>query len=194
LALAAQVGAFDAALISIDTAFMPDWGDLSTGVINRFQGYIDIDALTGTSLKVKAKSITEALNIDIPRNTYSPSCGYALYGSGCGVDKDAFGFPAAVLAGCTSLALNIGIAKVNNYLDLGYVLGMTGANTGAQKSIKVQVGGIVSLSSPLNTPPAVGDMFMFYPGCAGDLVSCAKFNNAIRNRSFPYVPVPEVTI
>jgi Phage conserved hypothetical protein BR0599/Uncharacterized conserved protein (DUF2163) len=82
---------------------------------------------------------------------------------------------------------------------LGYVLGITGQNTGLKRSVKVQTtsatGGYPELQLlwPLPFPVAAGDTFELFAGCDKTLATCtAVYNNTIHFGGTPFVPNPEI--
>ena len=81
---------------------------------------------------------------------------------------------------------------------LGYVLGVTGQNTGFKRAIKIQTlssGSLVQMQllQPLPFPVAAGDTFRLVSGCDKTLKTCEfVYLNQIHFGGMPLVPNPEV--
>jgi hypothetical protein len=73
---AAWQGQLDGALLQLERAFMPTYGDTSSGTVVLFAGRIsDIDC-SRTGVELKCRSHLELLNIQIPRRLWQASCGH----------------------------------------------------------------------------------------------------------------------
>ncbi|HLY90217.1 MAG TPA: DUF2163 domain-containing protein, partial [Acetobacteraceae bacterium] len=85
-ALASQI--LDGAELTIDTAYMPTWGNTSVGTLRKFVGRVaDIDFGRGV-IGLTINSHLELFNGSFPANVFSAACGLSLGDTGCGVLLD----------------------------------------------------------------------------------------------------------
>lgn len=185
-------GALDGALVKLERVFMGAWGDTSAGALHLFEGRVSDTELTGTEVRVTVRSLLELLNVKMPRNVYQAGCANSLYDAACQVSKIAFAVTGLVQAGSTREVLQTNLGAASGYFDQGHLVFSSGSNAGITRTIKSQVGGVVTLSTPLAATPTVGDGFSAWPGCDKSLTMCeARFNNRPRFRGFPWIPAPE---
>lgn len=197
---AVRQGVFDGAELQVERAFMPSYGNLSAGTVVIFVGrVVEIDFGRNTAT-IQANSHLELLNQNMPRNLFQPGCVNTLGDASCGVTLASYTLSGSAASGSTASLVNAGgFAQPSDYFDQG-VLGFTsGANAGVARSVKQYTQGSPSsfaLLSPLPNPPATGDTFTVYPGCAKDFSpnGCPKFSNLANFRGTPFVPVPETAV
>ncbi|MCK9622198.1 MAG: DUF2163 domain-containing protein [Methylobacter sp.] len=188
-------GGFDGARILIQRAFMPTFGDTAAGLVYLFEGRVASPEASRTQVSMKINSELELLNVSMPRNVITPGCQYTVYDSGCGLTKATFTVTDAVASGSTALTINSTLAQANGYFDSGTLEMTSGANNGIVRTIKSYTVGVVVLSHPLPSVPAVADTFSIAPGCNKTASVCnTRFSNLARRRAFPYVPVPETSL
>lgn len=188
-------GVFDGCEIQRDRTFLNSWTSADTanpiGNVLLFKGRIGtIDSIGRTSAQITVNSDLVLLDLNMPRNVYSPSCQHVLYDSGCGLVKSAFGMAGAVGAGSTHTFINWSGASTN--FNQGTILFSSGVNSGVSANIKSAVAGIsLALAYPLQNEPDVDDTFTAYFGCDHTQTTCtSKFNNLANFRGFPYIPAP----
>jgi hypothetical protein len=76
--------------------------------------------------------------------------------------------------------------------DEGTITALSGANSGATRTITALTDGVVRLLKPWLSPVSVGDMFQLLPGCDHTTQTCQTvLQNIARYGGFPYVPPPE---
>lgn len=192
-------GGLAGARVQLDRAF---WGPTNTAPVGSllwFAGRVaDINAVTRYSAQVNIKSDLELLNVKVPRELYSAQCLRTVYDSECLVDRAAFTSAGAATGastvGRTQFPSNLGQAA--GFFDLGTITFTSGANSGAQRTVKSHAaGGGLTLLSPLPAPVAAGDAFTIVPGCDGLQSTCtSKFNNLARFKGQPYIPQPETIL
>ena len=188
-------GGFDGARLSVDRCFMATYGDTSAGVVNIFTGSISDVKPSRTEIALTVSSDLQLLNAPMPRNVYAPACSHNLYDAGCGAVKASFGAVSSCATGSTKLLINCALAQASGYFDVGTVTFTSGANAGATRTVKSYTPGVINLSLPLPSIPAVGDTFTCYAGCDKSQSTCTnKFNRLVSFRGFPFVPVPEASI
>ncbi|MDQ6704005.1 MAG: DUF2163 domain-containing protein [Pseudomonadota bacterium] len=186
-------GVFDGCEISRERAFLNSWSPADTanpvGSVILFKGRIGtIDNIGRTTAQITVNSDLVLLDMQMPRNVYSPSCQHVLYDSGCTLVKSAFGTAGTVGAGSTGSVINWSGASTT--FNQGTILFSSGVNAGVSANVKSAVASTsLALSYPLLNVPAPGDAFTVYFGCDHTQATCTnKFNNLSNFRGFPYVP------
>ncbi len=186
-------GVFDGCEIQRERAFLNSWSAADAaspiGSVIFFKGRIGtIDSIGRTTAQITVNSDLVLLDLQMPRNVYSPACQHVLYDSGCTLVKSAFGTAGTVGAGSTNSTINWSGASTN--FNQGTITFSSGINAGVTANVKTAVAGVsVSLSYPLLNPPGTGDAFSVYFGCDHTQSTCTnKFNNLANFRGFPYVP------
>lgn len=197
---AAAEGSFDDASIRLDRAFMATPGLANNGyTLCLFEGFIATVEVSSALLKIHARSETEKLNIQYPKNVFSPKCQNVLYDAGCQVNRDSVKASGTLVGDQTAGVLVGDTLSANGYYDLGAITITSGACSGLSRSVlsSTNLGSteeiILSVSFPVS--PAAGDTYEIVPGCQHDLATCTnKFANQNRFRGFPFVPAPETTL
>ena len=193
---AAWQGQLDGALLQLERAFMPSYGDSSPGTVLLFAGRIsDIDC-TRTGIDLKCRSHLELLNIQMPRRLWQSSCTHTFGDAMCQFDRSAL--QATFFAGPGStqaqIATSVSPAPANLYTQ-GTIIGLTGGNAGSNRTISNMGAGWVYVKLAFLSPVVAGDEFQLLPGCDRTLASCTNlFNNASHFGGFPYVPTPETAV
>ncbi len=193
---AAWQGQLDGALLQLERAFMPTYGDTSPGTVVLFAGRIsDIDC-SRTSIDMKCRSHLELLNIQMPRRLWQPACAHVFGDAMCQFNRATFQASFACLSGTTETQI---ISTVNPtpaglYVQ-GTIVGLTGANEGYSRTIVGMSNGTVSVKLAFLSPPMVGDQFRLLPGCDRSIATCTTvFNNAVHFGGMPYIPTPETAV
>ncbi|MGH6834932.1 MAG: DUF2163 domain-containing protein [Methylocella sp.] len=186
-------GVFDGCEISRERAFLNSWSRADAanpiGSVVLFKGRIGtVDNVGRTSAQITVNSDLVLLDLQMPRNVYSPTCQHVLYDSGCTLVKSAFGTAGTVGANSTLSVINWSGASAN--FKQGTILFSSGPNAGVSANVKDANPGVsLTLSYPLYNAPGTGDAFTAYLGCDHTQATCAtKFSNLANFRGFPYVP------
>jgi uncharacterized phage protein (TIGR02218 family) len=186
-------GVFDGCEIRRERAFLNSWSPADTdnpiGSVILFKGRIGtIDNIGRTSAQITVNSDLVLLDLQMPRNVYSPACQHVLYDSGCALIKSAFGTAGTVGAGSTGSVIHWSGASMN--FNQGTITFSSGINAGVSANVKSAIAGVsLGLAYPLLNAPVAGDAFTVYFGCDHTQGTCtAKFNNLANFRGFPYVP------
>ena len=192
---AAWQGQLDGALLQLERAFMPAYGDTSPGTVVLFAGRVsDIDC-SRTGIDMKCRSHLELLNIQMPRRLWQASCTHVFGGPMCQFDRAglALTFPAG--PGSTQTAITNAPDSTTPFA-LGTITGVTGANAGCSRTVAEFVsGGTVTVTLAFLSGVATGDQFQLLPGCDHTIGTCANvFNNAQNFGGFPYIPIPETAV
>lgn len=187
-------GVLDGAFLTRIRVFLNSWSEQDRsnpiGTVLLFKGRVGtVDKVGRTTATVTVNSDLVLLDMQMPRRLYSPSCPHVLYDSGCGLNKASFEANGVVQAGSTNTTINW--SGANSNFAQGRLIWNTGANEGASCNVKSASTGVLTLSYPLDTVPAVGDTFTVYYGCDHTMATCKnKFNNLANFRGTPYIPPP----
>lgn len=189
----------DGALIKVERAVYPNWGEAIVGRYTRFEGrFSRATDVSNTSANLTVASHTEVLNTDLPPDVYQGSCLNRLFDTNCGLVKASYKATGTVTNSPTPTAavFDTTLTAAAAYYERGFIVFTSGANAGQRRAIKGQtVGGLLTLAFPLPAAPASGDAFDIYPGCDLLKATCSgKFNNLLRFRGQPFIPVPEAAI
>src|SRR5271166_5204409 len=102
---AAWQGQLDGALLQLERAFMPTYGDTSPGTVVLFAGRIsDIDC-TRTGIDLKCRSHLELLNIQMPRRLWQSSCTHTFGDAMCQFDRSSLALTFTAAAGSTTTVI-----------------------------------------------------------------------------------------
>jgi uncharacterized phage protein (TIGR02218 family) len=183
-------GVFDGCEIQREKAFLTSWTAAPVGSVILFKGRVGtIDSVGRTTAQITVNSDLVLLDLNMPRNLYSPQCVHVLYDSGCGLVKNAFGSNGMVGSGSTAIEINWGSSA--SVFAQGTILFSSGVNAGVSANIKSASTGALVLSSALPNVPSTGDAFTAFQGCDHTLSTCrSQFNNLGNFRGFPFVPPP----
>jgi uncharacterized phage protein (TIGR02218 family) len=187
-------GVLDGAEVQRERAFLSSWSAPPVGSVLLFKGRVaTIDEIGRTSARITVSSDLVLLDVDMPRNLYSPACVHVVFDSGCGLLRNAFSAQGVV--GAAPGALRIPWAASSPAYAQGVVLFTSGVNAGLSATIKNADSASLTLSYPLLNQPAAGDTFTATQGCDHTQATCqAKFGNLANFRGFPYVPPPSYAI
>lgn len=191
----ARGGGFDNALVRVDKALAPDWSNpVVNGVVNLFTGYISELKITTGQIDFTINGRNKRLMTAFPRNHFLPHCNHALFDSGCTLLPATYAVGGTVSGSPTAIQFNSNRTDADGYFALGYVVWLTGANTGNRSFVKsyLNASGSFTLAYPLPNTPVAGDTFTAYPGCDKLENTCSvKFGNLSHAKMFPFVPTPE---
>ena len=188
-------GALDGAMVELERAFASSPGAAIAGTVLLFVGRISDTNTESLKARVIVRSYLELLNTSLPRNLYQPSCGYSVYGSGCGLSRATFAVNSSAAAGSTRQVINCALTQAAGYFTIGDIQFTSGQNLGVIRTVKSYTPGIVNLAYPLPKNVSVGDTFSIAPGCDKRETTCTgTFNNKARFKGFPHIPVPETAL
>lgn len=193
---AAWQGQLDGALLQLERAFMPSYGDTSVGTVVLFAGRVsDIDC-SRTGIDMKCRSHLELLNIQMPRRLWQSACTHVFGDAMCQFDRSSLQATFSAGPGSTpsQIVAAIGPNPANLYVQ-GTVIGLTGSNAGSSRTIADIEAGSIYTKLAFLSPVAAGDQFRLLPGCDRTLATCTNvFNNAAHFGGFPYIPTPETAV
>src|ERR1700760_1883216 len=139
---AAWQGQLDGALLQLERAFMPSYGDTSAGTVVLFAGRIsDIDC-TRTGINLKCRSHLELLNIQMPRRLWQSSCTHTFGDAMCQFDRSSMQATISAEPGSSAaqIAPSVSPTPPNLYIQ-GTLIGVTGANAGSSRTVGNIAGG-----------------------------------------------------
>jgi uncharacterized phage protein (TIGR02218 family) len=187
---ALRLGALDGAQVQLERAYFSSWAAAPVGTLIMFSGQV-ADIEIGQGAKVTVKSGLEILNRPLPRFLYQSACIWALYDSGCGLNKAVWAVSKTVIT-ATSTSLTGGLSQADDYFTLGVVRFDSGELSGLYYAIRSYEGGVIAPTVPFQAVPAYGDAFTVWPGCDHSLDTCdTKFSNSSRFGGQPFIPVTE---
>jgi len=193
---AAWQGQLDGALLQLERAFMPSYGDTSPGTIILFAGRISDIECTRTGVDLKCRSHLELLNIQMPRRLWQSSCTHTFGDAMCQFDRSSMQliFPAGPGSSQVQIATSLTPSPATLYIQ-GSLIGVTGPNAGSSRSVANMNGGWIYVKLAFLSPISPGDQFQLLPGCDRTLATCTNvFNNAIHFGGFPNIPTPEPAV
>ncbi|MBV8936684.1 MAG: DUF2163 domain-containing protein [Alphaproteobacteria bacterium] len=193
---AAWQGQLDGALLQLERAFMPSYGDTSPGTVILFAGRISDIECTRTGVDLKCRSHLELLNIQMPRRLWQASCTHAFGDAMCQFDRSSMQaiFPAGPGSTPVQIATSVTPSPPSLYIQ-GSLIGVTGANAGSSRTVASMSGGWVYVKLAFLSPISPGDQFQLLPGCDRTVSTCTNvFNNAIHFGGFPNIPTPETAV
>lgn len=190
-------GGLDSARLSLDRAFAPAPGAAWVGTLGLFQGRVSDTKISRYEAALTVASDAELLNTMVPRNVYQPGCSNTLFDGACGLSKAAWSAPLTA-TGASDVARTSFATTTNKpfaFFNLGWLVGVTGANAGLGRTVKYSTTGLIITVLPWAQPVAAGDTFTGYAGCDKQQGTCnSTFSNLIRFRGQPYVPAPETIL
>ena len=195
----AHSGGLDEAQLALYRCFMRAPGDV-VGTVEMFSGYVEIKSGGGLELQLEIKSAIQRLNVDYPPQKYYPTCPWSLYGAGCGLNIENWKRLGAVVSvESTSIIRASVLTEADGYYNEGGVEFLTGALAGitapVRRSWDISGNTKIEFLMPLAGLPNYGDQVKIYPGCDKTPTTCEnKFNNYLRNRATPFVPLKETII
>ncbi len=189
-------GQLDGALLQLERAFMPTYGDTSPGTVVLFTGRISDTDCSRTGIDMKCRSHLELLNIQMPRRLWQASCTHVFGDAMCQFDRASLQVNFACLPGSTETQILTAINPTPAGLYVqGTIIGLTGPNAGYGRTVAGMSNGTVTIKLVFLAPPAAGDQFQLLPGCDRSIATCSNvFNNVIHFGGMPYIPTPETAV
>lgn len=196
---AAHSGALDDSTLTLYRCFMSAPG-VVVGAVEMFGGQLEIKSGGGLELALEVKSAVQRLNVDYPFQKYYPTCPWSLYGAGCGLSIENWKRAGTVvyIDGASLIRVSV-LSESDGYYNEGGVEFISGALAGIiapiRRSWDVSGNTKIEFLMPLAAAPAYGDTVKIYPGCDKTPATCEnKFNNYLRNRATPFVPLKETLV
>jgi hypothetical protein len=155
---------------------------------------------TAQAVLASGAQTVSGLSVGAGGNGYSQAAQLVFTGGdGTGAAGKLIISSAGVITGVvkTSGGINYATAPTATIVDgaaenfnQGTLMFQGGQNAGTLVQIKSATPTALVLANPLQYVPAAGDVFNIWPGCDHTLGAggCAKFNNTVNFRGFPWVP------
>jgi hypothetical protein len=208
---AVRVGLFDGAMVELDRFFAPPQAagsgplETSLGCLLWFCGRVAECEVGRSRIAIRAKSLMNLLAVQqMPRRLYQASCNHVFGDAMCGYERvlgrNAAGVSTGIgavtivaLAGSTQARIATGFSPdPTTAYDEGTITALSGANSGATRTVAALAEGVVRLLKPWLSPVSVGDTFQLLPGCDHTTQTCQTvLQNIARYGGFPHVPPPE---
>ena len=198
---AAFNGLFDAAQVTVQTAYMPfgSYGTVTAGIETKFFGCITSTTdITRTRVEFEAADYLYLLNLKVPTRLMQSNCPWSLCDANCGLAASTYttSFTAATGSTSTTLIPSTAFAKSSGYYSQGVVKCLTGTNAGLAQTVKLQdTTGHLLMTLPWLLRPNVGDTFSVIAGCDKTVTTCtSRFSNLLHFGGEPFVPVSSTAV
>lgn len=189
----ARNGGFDDAKLTLYRCFMSAPGKVFD-VLELFSGEIETPEGGGTKLSLTVNSLANKLNNNFPVRCYYPTCPFSLYDNMCGVKLSAYTKTGTVTS-ATKKIIHSNLTFANGYYEQGGLEFTTGILAGSAHAIRYSNDNTFELLIEAESSPNIGDTFIVYPGCNKTPQMCrAKFNNFLKNRATPFIPIKETSV
>jgi hypothetical protein len=179
------------------------------GCLIWFKGNVADIEVGRSILKITVKSVLNKLaTTQFPPRLYAASCTHVFGGTMCGYDRvageNALGASTGIgqetitaTSGSTQYEVHstfIPGTSPSPYIE-GTIIGVTGANAGASRTIVDHASGTVTVKRPWLSTVTIGDTFNILPGCSHVDTYCdTVLNNLGRFGGFPRIPPPEASV
>jgi uncharacterized phage protein (TIGR02218 family) len=199
---AALNGLFDAATVTVWTAYMPirSYGHVSHGIETKFFGTITkINEIDTTHVEFDVGDPLYLLNLKVPTRCFKPDCAWNFGDGNCNPPKGIASYTQAFTAaeGSTvwSLMPATAFTQAAGYFTQGIVSCTSGANSGLSQTVKLHASGTLTMMNPWLLAPNVGDTFSVVAGCDHTPTTCLnKFDNLGNFGGTPFVPPQSQTV
>jgi uncharacterized phage protein (TIGR02218 family) len=201
---AALQGLFDAATVTVCTAYMPlnNYGNVSAGIETKFVGTITkISDINRVHVEFECADPMYLLDMKVPTRLFQADCPWSFCDSNCTLSAANYTVAFTAKTGSTNWTLmpSVALTQAAGYFSQGVVTCTAGANAGLSQTVKLHdSSGYIELSYPFLLPVAAGDTFSVLMGCNKTMPACAMTktaagvttNNLINFGGTPYTPVP----
>ena len=197
LAAFVRAGGFDGAELRVDKVF---WGVDSAGPVGAlhwFTGFVDDADGSRHQAELKVSSFTKLLDVLVPGPIYGTQCANTVFDPVCGLAASAFTVNSTAASATNTFrnTFSHGLAQPAGWFSLGRITMTGGANAGITRTCKQHTATQLIALQPWPFAVAPGDTFAIVAGCDNLPGTCAtKFNNRLRYRGQPLIPVPETTL
>ena len=135
-------GVFDGCEVKRERAFLSSWTAAPIGSVILFKGRMStVDQIGRTSAEVTVNSDLTLLDLNMPRNLYSPACLHVLYDSGCGLVKNALRRATARSAPARPVSTILWSGAIVCHAQ-GTILFSSGVNAGVSATVKSAAAGL----------------------------------------------------
>jgi uncharacterized phage protein (TIGR02218 family) len=199
---AAANGLFDAASITVYTAYFPAglYGTIPAGGIEtKFQGTItSVKAINRVKVEFECADPLYLANQKVPNRTFQPACPWSFCDSNCTLSAANYTVAFTAKSGSTQYVLLpvSAFSQAAGYFTEGVVTCTAGNNVGLSQTVKLHASGNLTLMNPWLLPVESGDTFSVIAGCDKTMTACGgrvqangtAVNNLINFGGTPFVP------
>lgn len=191
---AALQGLFDAATVTVLTAYMPlgNYGNVSAGLETKFTGTITrITDINRVKVEFECSDPMYLLNMKVPTRLFQANCPWSFCDSNCTLSAANYTAAFTAASGSTNYTLIPATAFMEpvGYYTQGVVRCTSGVNSGLSQSVKLHDSyGNLELAAPWIMPVAIGDSFTVIKGCNKTMSACESVNNLINFGGTPFTP------
>jgi hypothetical protein len=159
-----------------------------------------ISSFTFRGMEIGAALTPEAFHEDraIPRYYCQRRCNHALYGAGCGLNKNLFKFDTSIVSINAAQKEIVVVGQKDGVPETRFNAGhLYHEDTGFNFTIAWSAySGINTKFKLITWHPELepGDLLTAYYGCQHTTVDCALFGNLANFGGFPYVPASNPTL
>lgn len=190
-----RLGGFDGARVELQRAYAANAASDWIGSVLLFAGKVGPVAPSRYEVKLTVKSDLQLLDVMVPRNVYQPGCLNDLFEpSTCGLLRAAWTFvgQATGASDATRTIVPNNLSNAAGFFDMGVATFTSGANAGVKRTVRSYSPTSMVVIAPWPFAVAAGDAFKVEAGCDKTKPTCElKFDNRVRFRGQPYIPVPE---
>ena len=176
------------------------WGVGDTGPVGAldwFSGRVAESDVDRYEARLSVKSDLELLSTMVPREVYQPGCLNTLFDGACGAVRASYTHTAAATGASDSRRITFAhnSGQPNGFFDRGTLTFTSGPNAGIARTVRNHTTTGITVLSPWPFAVASGHAFTVTVGCNKTLDECtSKFNNRLRFRGQPFIPVPETVL
>jgi uncharacterized phage protein (TIGR02218 family) len=204
----AYQGLFDAATVTVQTAYMPlgSYGNVSNGIETKFFGTVTkISQINRTKVVFECGDPLYLLNMKIPYRLFQADCPWSFCDSNCTLSAANYTVSFTAATGSTSQLLkpSTTFTQAAGYFSQGVVKCTAGANVGLSQTVQLHdTTGYLELTAPYLLPVSAGESFSVIKGCNKTMPACVATattagtvtNNLINFGGTPYTPVPTTAV
>ena len=205
---AAMQGLFDAANVTVYTAYMPigKYGNVSNGLETKFVGTITkISDINRVKVEFDCADPFYLLDMKVPTRLFQADCPWGFCDSNCGLTAASYTVSFTAKTGSSQYLLTPSTAftQASGYFSQGVVTCTSGANSGLSQTVKLHdSSGNLELGYPFLCPVNAGDTFSVIKGCDKTMSTCATTKTAAgvvtNNLQYfggtPYTPPPSTAV
>jgi uncharacterized phage protein (TIGR02218 family) len=206
---AARNGLFDAATVTVYTAYMPlgQYGNVSAGIETKFSGTItQIKDINRTKVEFECADPLYLLNMKVPTRLFQPDCPWSFGDGNCNPPGGAAAYTQDFTAATNSTVWVLypatALPQAAGYFTQGVCTCTSGNNSGLSQTVKVHGSGTLTMMNPWLLPVMVGDTFAVIKGCDRTLTTChatktaagVAADNSANFGGTPFVPTSDKAV
>jgi uncharacterized phage protein (TIGR02218 family) len=175
---AAWNGLFDAATVTVYTAYMPfgSYGDVSNGIETKWVGFIEkITNIDRVMVEFECQDPLYLLNQKVPGRIIQSACPWSFCDANCTLSAATYtvGFTASGSSTSSILVPSSAFTQAVGYFSQGVVTCTAGNNKGLSQTVKLHdSSGHLELVMPFILPVLSGDTFSVIKGCDKSFAMC----------------------